>query len=259
MDKKDQKIVIVTGAGSGIGRATAVRLAKDGYSIGLIGRRAVNLSDTEKIIRKINPNVTYRVADVRKKDQVFNAVKYINKILQGELVGVVAAAGIGGSNKFGKGDRWNDVVETNLYGTYFTFSSALDFMKKDNKPKQLIAISSLLAKIGVKNYTAYCASKSGILGLVRSLAISLADNQIRVNAICPGWVDTKMSNKSIKKSATLNHITYEEAKTKALSIVPLRRMSSPEEIAGLSSFLFSEDGMGFTGQSFDVSNGSWMS
>ncbi|MFH1161981.1 MAG: SDR family oxidoreductase [Candidatus Jorgensenbacteria bacterium] len=257
MRNRSKKTIIITGAGSGIGRAIAIRLAKDGYSIGLIGRRAGNLKQTEKIIKKITPDVIYKTADVRKKDQVYKAVEYISSHL-GKLSGAVAAAGIGGSNKPTRHDRWDNVIKTNLYGTYYALSAAVQYMKNDNEPKQLISIASLLARIGVKNYTAYCASKSGILGLVRALAIGLADKGIRVNAISPGWVDTKMAKRGMNRLARINNLTYENARKNALNAVPLKRMSSPEEIANVVSFLFGEGISGFTGQNFDISNGSWM-
>jgi len=258
MNNEKQKTVIITGGGSGIGRATALRLAMDGYSIGLIGRTAEKLEQTKQLIKKIIPHVIYKTADVREKDQVYEAFEYISSHLF-KLTGVVAAAGVGGSNKpEGDDDRWDEVVKTNLYGTYYTLTAAVEYIEDSNEPKQLIAISSLLARIGIKNYTAYCSSKAGVLGLVRSLAIELSDKGIRVNAICPGWVNTKMAEKGMKRLAKIEGITYEEEKNKALSNVPLNRMSTPEEIADLISFLFGEGIWGFSGHTFDISNGSWM-
>ena len=98
----------------------------------------------------------------------------------------VANAGVGGPNADGPDDRWDDLVATNLSGTYFTLRAAERAGAQD-----FVVVSSILARIAVAGHTGYSASKAGLLGLVRSLAAELAPRQ--VNAICPGWVDTDMA------------------------------------------------------------------
>ena len=115
--------------------------------------------------------------------------------------------------------------------------------------------SSILARIGVPGYTAYCASKAGLLGLVRSLAAELAPRRIQVNAVCPGWVDTDMAWQGL---STWPGLTAEEAWAIAVQEVPLRRMGRPEEIAATVAWLASDDALGVTGQAIDHNNGAWM-
>jgi len=255
---REPTAVIVTGAGSGIGRAIALRLAEDGINVGIVGRTASKLRVTMRTIEKAGITCAYECADVRIKSQVKSAFKQLVKKLGG-LRGAVACAGVGGSNDPRYNDRWDTIIKTNLYGTYHTLCSAVELMNhKCGHSRQLVALSSLLARIGVPNYTAYCASKSGILGLVRAMAVELAEREICVNAICPGWVSTPMSTRGVRALAKRQKIAPDQAREQALESVPLRRMSNPSEIAALVSFLFSEEVISFTGQAFDVSNGSWM-
>lgn len=255
---KEPTTIIITGAGSGIGKAVALRLATNGFCIGIVGRTTSKLRATARTLERAGFACAWECADVRIKPKVKNAFVQIVKKLGG-LRGVVACAGVGGANNPKCKDRWDNVIKTNLYGTYYTFCSAVELMGyKCDHSRQLVAFSSLLARVGVPNYTAYCASKSGILGLVRAMAVELAEQGIRVNAICPGWVTTPMSSKGIRLLAKRHNITSDKARKQALESVPLRRMSSPSEIAALVSFLFTEEVISFTGQAFDVSNGSWM-
>ena len=120
-------------------------------------------------------------------------------------------------------------------------------------------IASILARIAVPGYTGYSASKAGLLGLVRSLAAELAPDDVPVNAICPGWVDTTMAWTGIDGMATADGISREAAYDRAMSEVPLRRMSQPADIAGVVAWLLSPDARGVTGQAIDVNGGAFMS
>ena len=119
-------------------------------------------------------------------------------------------------------------------------------------------ISSCLARFGVPGYTAYCASKAGVLGMVRAFAHELADRNVLVNAICPGWVETEMAREGMRKIAEAIDTTYEEARRGALDLVPLKKISEPDEIAGLVAFLLSPDARSITGATLDQNAGSWM-
>ena len=170
------KHVVVTGAGTGIGRAIAVRLAAEGARLTLLAR-------DEERLRDVVPGAVTKACDIRDRDQVLAAI-------DGPLDALVANAGIGGANEPGAGDRFDDIVRTNLYGTYWCARAAEPHLPEGGR---IVVVSSILARIGVAGYTGYCASKAGLLGLVRSLAAELAPRQIQVNAICPGWVSTDMA------------------------------------------------------------------
>jgi NAD(P)-dependent dehydrogenase (short-subunit alcohol dehydrogenase family) len=184
--------------------------------------------------------------------------------VQADLVGlrgIVANAGIGGANEYGPTDRWDEILATNLTGTYRLVHELLPFLRGADAPvgtKQIVMISSILGRIGVPGYTAYCASKAGLLGLMRSLAVGLAPEQIRVNAICPGWVDTEMSSDGLAGIAHAMGISVEEARRQEMSKVPLGKMSAPREIGEVVAFLLSGRERSITGQALDVNNGAFM-
>jgi NAD(P)-dependent dehydrogenase (short-subunit alcohol dehydrogenase family) len=230
--------VVVTGAGTGIGRAIAQRLAGEGARLTLLAR-------DESRLRDVVPDATTRSCDIRNRDEVLAAI-------DGPFDALVANAGIGGPNEPGYGDRWDDIVQTNLFGTYWCVRAAERHLPDGGR---IVVTSSILARIGVSGYTAYCASKAGLLGLVRSLAAELAPRRIQVNAICPGWVNTEMAWQGLD---AFEGLTREQAFEVAMQEVPLRRMSEPSEIAGTVAWLLSDDALGVTGQAIDHNNGAFM-
>lgn len=250
----DPKVAVVTGAGSGIGRAVSLRLAATQMRVALLGRRTPPL---ESLAVKIGDAARVYSVDVRDEAAVAVAFAKVASEL-GPLDALVANAGVSGENQPGVDDRWDEVVRTNLDGTYFCARAFERHVAEGPEPRHFVAISSCLARFPVPLHTAYSASKAGILGLVRGLALDWAERGIRVNAICPGWVDTDMARASMQAIANRTGTTYEEARRAELAQVPLGRIAEPEEIAGLVAFLLSTDGQVFTGQSLDPNGGSWM-
>lgn len=181
---------------------------------------------------------------------------------QGPLYALVANSGIGGPNEATEragGDRFDDLVATNLTGTYSCLRAAQrHLIPASDNTRHLVVISSILARIGVPGYTGYCASKSALLGLVRALACELAPDQVQVNAICPGWVDTEMAHEGLRGMAAGMGTTVTAAEAIAMQAVPLGRMSQPRDIAGMVAWLLSEDSRGVTGQSLDMNGGAYM-
>jgi NAD(P)-dependent dehydrogenase (short-subunit alcohol dehydrogenase family) len=232
------KHVVVTGAGTGIGRAIARRLADEGAQLTLLARDESRLHD-------VVAGAVVKAVDIRDREQVLEAI-------DGPLDALVANAGVGGPNEPGDGDRWDDIVQTNLSGTYWCCRAAERHLGSGGR---IVVTSSILARIGVAGYTAYCASKAGLLGLVRAFAAELAPRGIQVNAICPGWVNTDMAWSGLD---AFEGMTREEAYESAMREVPLRRMSEPEEIAGTVAWLLSDDAVGVTGQAIDHNNGAFM-
>lgn len=238
MKRLEGKHAVVTGAGTGIGRAIAQRLAAEGARLTLLARDEARLRD-------VAYGAVTRSVDIRDRDAVRAAFVEPLDIL-------VANAGIGGENVPGDGDRWDDIVATNLSGTYWCCRAAEPLLPDGGR---IVVTSSILARIGVAGYTAYCASKAGLLGLVRAYAAELAPRQIQVNAICPGWVNTDMAWDGLSNWPGL---TADEAWAIAVQEVPLRRMGEPEEIAATVAWLASGDALGVTGQAIDHNNGAWM-
>ena len=229
--------VAVTGAGTGIGRAIATRLVAEGARVSALARDASRLDLGEGY-----------ACDIRDPEQVEAVFERI-----GPLDALVANAGIGGPNESCPGDRFEDLVATNLTGTYRCVRAALR-----GGVRHVVVISSILARIGVPGYTGYCASKAGLLGLVRSFAAELGPEGVQVNAICPGWVNTDMAWEGIDGFAEAIGGTREEAYAEAMKAVPLGRMSEPGDIAGTVRWLLSPDARGVTGQAIDQNGGAFM-
>ncbi len=243
---------LITGAGSGIGQAIAIGLSKQGHTCVLVGRNKQNLADTLKLLKKGKHQIL--VADIKNEKKLQQAVaKNPNLVLDG----IIANAGIGGENYFGENDRWNEIIDTNLTGTYLTIQCFLPALRRSENPfKQIIITSSVLARLGVANYAAYCASKAGLLGLMRSWAVQFAPENILVNAICPGWVDTSMAQDGLQGIADGIGISKAAFFEIAMQSVPLKKMSEPSEIADLVAYLVRQTSI--TGQTIDINGGSVM-
>jgi NAD(P)-dependent dehydrogenase (short-subunit alcohol dehydrogenase family) len=228
MRPMDGRHVIVTGAGTGIGRAIALRLAREGATLSLLARDTGRLQETAALA-PAGSTIHVGSCDIRDRASVDDAVAAAVRA-NGPVHALCANAGLGGPNDDGPDDRFADLVAT----------------------------ASILARIGVPGYTGYCASKAGLLGLTRSLAAELARDEIQVNAICPGWVDTDMAWQGIDAFAADTGRTREEAYAEAMREVPMGRMSQPEDIAGTVVWLLSPDARGVTGQAIDHNNGAFM-
>ena len=245
--------IVISGAGSGIGRSIAQTLAERGYSLILLGRNLGNLESTKNLLK--NPSQHQcQPCDIRNSGEIHQALANVSS-----LYGLIANAGIGGENQYGDQDRWQEIIDTNLTGPYQTIQECLPLIKKNPAPfKKIIIISSILARLGVPGYSGYCASKAGLLGLTRSLAGEYSNDGILVNALCPGWVDTKMAEEGLQGFADTLKISKEDAYKEAMKQVPLGKMSKPEEVAQLVAYLVSEEQTSLTGQTLHINNGALM-
>lgn len=255
------KHVLVTGAGTGIGRAVALRLARSGAKLSLLGRRSGPLGESAALALAAGAQgCSVATADVCERDPLEQAFEGLTQA-HGPLYALVANAGLGGPDRpdgsAGR-DRFGELVATNLLGTYHCLRAAERRLENGPQARHLVIMGSVLGRIGVPGYAGYCASKAGLLGLTRALALELAPRNVQVNAVCPGWVDTDMARSGLEDLARTMGVSTEEARRRALSEVPLRRMSMPEEIAGLVAWLISADARGVTGQGLDVNNGAFM-
>jgi NAD(P)-dependent dehydrogenase (short-subunit alcohol dehydrogenase family) len=245
--------VVVTGAGRGIGKAIALRLARDGARLSLFARGEDALRATADEVG----GAFVRAVDIRDTQQVDDAFAAA-AAEHGPIHALVANSGIGGPNEPGEGDRFDDLVATNLVGTYRCIRAAQRSLAAGPDRRDVVVISSILARIAVPGYTGYSASKAGLLGLVRALAAELAEENVQVNAICPGWVDTDMAWEGIGLMAEGMGISTDAAYETAMQEVPLRRMSQPADIAGTVAWLLSPDSRGVTGQAIDQNGGAFV-
>ncbi len=245
------KTYIISGAGSGIGRAIAQKICAAGHSCILLGRNAANLHQTLDTLQAGKHQVI--TADIKDKESLKNLASLLEDT---PIHGIIANAGIGGENHWGEDDRWQEIIETNLTGTYNFVNSFLPNVMRQQGEKHILITSSVLARLGVSNYSAYCTSKAGLLGLMRSWAVQYAPQNILVNAICPGWVDTDMAQQGLQGIADNIGISKQEFYNIAMQSVPLRRMSRPDEIADLVVYLISQSSI--TGQAIDINCGAIM-
>ncbi|WP_280568010.1 3-oxoacyl-ACP reductase FabG [Chromohalobacter sp. 296-RDG] len=235
--------ILVTGASRGIGRATALRLAHDGFDIVLHYRSREQ--DAERVaeeIRALGREARLVCFDVADRDQA-RALLEADIEAHGTYFSVVCNAGITADNPFPAltGDDWDSVVHTNLDGFYNVLHPLVMPMIQRRKPGRIVTIASMSGLIGNRGQVNYSAAKAGIIGATKALAIELAKRHITVNCVAPGWIDTDMTH----------HLSQEEV----LKLIPMRRTGQVEDIAGAVSFLCSKDAAYITRQVLPVNGG----
>ena len=214
--------VVVTGGGKGIGRAIAERLAAEGATLSLL---APNMDELEQVAALVGGDAHF--CDIRDRD-VVDAAFAAAAAARGPVHALVANSGVGGGNADGPGDRFEEIVHTNLFGTYWCIRAAVRELAPGPERRDVVVIASILARIAVPGYTAYSASKAGLLGLVRSFSAELAPGDVQVNAICPGWVESDMAWQGIDEIVAATGMTREEAVADAIE----RRPARPDGAAG---------------------------
>jgi NAD(P)-dependent dehydrogenase (short-subunit alcohol dehydrogenase family) len=251
MEPLSGKHVVVTGGGKGIGKAIAERLAGEGAALSLL---APNLDELEDVAERLGGDS--HDCDISDRDGVATAFAAAAEA-RGPIHALVANSGIGGANADGPDDRFEEILRTNLFGTYWCIRAAVRHLAPGPERRDVVVIASILARIAVPGYTGYSASKAGLLGLTRSFSAELAPAGVQVNAICPGWVETDMAWLGIDEIVAATGMTREEAVAEAMKAVPLGRMGQPEDIAGTVAYLLSPDARGVTGQAVDQNGGAW--
>jgi NAD(P)-dependent dehydrogenase (short-subunit alcohol dehydrogenase family) len=249
------QVALVTGGGKGIGRAIALELSAHGASVLVTGRAERELGELVGEIAHSGGRARHLVGDVRDEKHVADAVARAMQAWA-RLDIVIANAGVAGSVEMGARHgpaRAREILDTNLFGTYLVFDAALAVM---NGPGRLIAISSVLGKLGVPGQAAYCASKAGLHGLVRAVAAEVGSRHVTCNAVCPGWVDTEMGRSRITELASENERSYDAARDGALAQTPLGRFIEAEEVARLTAFLCSTAADAITGQAISICGGT---
>ena len=234
--------VLVTGGGSGIGRAIARAFAAQGDAVTIAGRRAEQLAETAKgfEMQQVQADVTDEASVAAMFDAPYDVV--------------VANAGAGQPAKVADMslDAWNQVIAVNLTGTFLTFRAALQEMGAGGR---LIAVASTAALQGGATISAYSASKHGVLGLVRSTAKEVARSAITCNAVCPGFVDTDMATAAIEGVQAKFNVDADKAQAMIVGGNPMKRLIAVEEVAAAALFLASEGASSVNGHALSVSGG----
>jgi ketoreductase len=252
------KIAIVTGGATGIGKAIAYALAGRGAQVAIASRQQSRLNETAQEFVASGFSVLPIVMDIRSKADVERAVSEV-AARWGAVHILVNNAGISGLSKIDDPDDslWHNIVATNLTGVYLITKEALRHMP-NHQGGRIITISSVLGKFGVPGYTAYCATKHGVIGFTRALALEVVGRGITANTICPGWVDTAMAAQGMSETAAIQGITIEEFKAQAIAAMPIRRFINAEEVAELVCYVASENARGITGQAINICGGQTM-
>lgn len=237
------KTVLITGASRGIGKATAKYLVDAGYRLVLVGR---NDKTVERL--KSLDYISHSDSEVYKVDlNDLDSVQEFTRSFSDSLWGVVNNAGVCKTHFLEEknDDPVYEIFNTNLYAPYLLVKGLLPNI---STPGRIINIASQLGVEGRQGYSAYCASKFGLIGMTKCWAKELGGDGITVNAISPGWVDTEMSRIDMAKMAKDKGIDTDDFYKEICAPLELKRFNTTKEIASLVKYLLSEESCGITGR-----------
>lgn len=238
-----EKWVLITGSSRGIGKETAIYLAKNGFNIVLhCNKNKDALISLKKEIEALNQKARILQFDIKNRE---DCKKIINDDIEqnGVYFGVVLNAGIARDNVFPvmEDNEWDDVINTNLTGFYNVLKPVIMPMISNRIKGRIVALSSISGIKGNRGQVNYSASKAGIIGAIKALSLELAKRGITVNCVAPGVIETDMTK----------DLPIDEVK----KIIPMKRLGKPKEVASLINYLFSEDSSYITGQVISVDGG----
>ncbi len=246
------KVVLVTGAASGIGKATAIAFAKEGANI--IAADISDMTATETEIKKLNAEILLVKCNIGVREDVKNLIATAVKHF-GRLDCAVNVAGIAGRHSLPiheyPEDEWINQININLIGTYYCVKDEITQMLQ-NGGGNIVNVSSAAGLIGQPQNSPYAASKFGVVGLTRTAAKEYATQNIRINAICPTAIETPMIMEGRRKLAH-----NPEALESAKNFQAMKRMGQPQEVANVILWLCSDESSFITGHAMPVDGGAF--
>jgi NAD(P)-dependent dehydrogenase (short-subunit alcohol dehydrogenase family) len=248
MKKLEGKIALVTGGGSGIGRAAAILFAREGARVAVVGRRPKPLQGTVHLITRQGGKSMAVAADLSRTEEVDTAVRAVERDLGAPQV-VFNNHGFfeGGALEATSEESWDRVVGINLKSVFLLSRALVPRMRK--RGGSIINNASTLGLVAMKDAAAYCAAKGGLIQLTRAMALDHARDHIRVNAICPGVVDTPMWRSRRDSSGR------RLKRRKFAALHPLGRMGTPQDVAFLALYLASDESAWMTGSVLTLDGG----
>ena len=247
------RVALVTGASSGIGLATVRTLVERGFSVFGVARSEEKLS---RELGVIPGGVRWAVGDVTSQDDVSTVVQAAMDAF-GKIDVLVNNAGRSGGAEVSKLDDelWESVLGANLTSVMRMTREVLRRGNLDSDEARIINVASTAGKQGVIYASPYCASKHGVIGFTRAVALELAERGVTVNAVCPGYVETPLAQKVRSGYADHWGKTEDEVLQDFSAKIPLGRYSTPEEVAGMIAYLASPEAASVTGQALNVCGG----
>jgi NAD(P)-dependent dehydrogenase (short-subunit alcohol dehydrogenase family) len=250
------RIALVTGGGRGIGRAIALSLAQAGADVAVSGRSADVLEETVAAIRAHGRRAAAVVGDVSERSQVDAMIAHVKQDLGDPLI-LVNNAGIAGSAKLSEtsDDMWETMLRVNATGAFYCMRALVPMMVAA-KWGRVINVASVAARAGAAYIAAYAASKHALLGLTRAAAAEVAARGVTVNAVCPGYVDSEMTDRSAAFISVRTGRNEKDARKILEGFSPQNRLMTVEEVASLATYLCSEAARGINGQGIVVDGGA---
>lgn len=257
MKKFANKNVIVTGSSEGVGREIAINYAREGAYVILVNRRKPE--KTMEFIKNVGGKSDYVLCDITDENQIKSMALEVGKKCNGKVDILINSAGYNGKVSLIKDmnlSEWEYTLKLNLTGTMLVCREIIPYLI-NNKSGKIVNMASNVARRGLPLRSDYVCSKWALLGFTQTLALELVDQNIRVNAVCPGPIEGDRIEQLLHMHAEVEGISVDEMH-KAWENVPMKRFVTPQEVTKVVMFLSSEDSSAMTGQALNITGGFLM-